>query len=164
MIPVFVYFSACQTPENSGKKGAHRNGPSAEHRKPGPILDTEVETTFRFRGSEPEAKLSPSEGQNDVQCCHDVSAQEIKETIIRAIPEIQLCRQDEPKIGKRTPLQLGVRFVIAANGSVHDARTEGSTSLDSALESCILAQFTKLQFKKTPSREDVVVSYPLNLE
>jgi len=78
------------------------------------------------------------------------------------LPEIQRCyergKMDDPDLRGR----VTVRIAISANGTVSDARIDGSTLGNGGVEGCMTSAVRSWKFP-TPTAGGAVISYPFNL-
>ncbi len=84
----------------------------------------------------------------------------IDEVIKRNMNQIRYCYQREltknPSLGGK----IVIKFTIAKDGSVSAASTKTTTMNNSAVESCIVGRFMRMQFPQPKGGGIVIVSYP----
>ncbi len=84
----------------------------------------------------------------------------IDEVIKRNMNQIRYCYQRE--LTKKPSLagKIVIRFTIAKDGSVSAASTKTTSMKNSAVESCIVGRFMRMQFPQPKGGGIVIVSYP----
>jgi hypothetical protein len=84
----------------------------------------------------------------------------IDEVIKRHMNQIKYCYQREltknPSLGGK----IVIKFTIAKDGTVSAASTKSTTMNNSAVETCIVGRFMRMQFPEPKGGGIVVVSYP----
>jgi len=84
----------------------------------------------------------------------------IDEVVKRHLSQIKYCYQREltkdPTLGGK----VVIKFTIAKDGTVSAAETKSTTVGNSAVESCIVGRFLRMQFPEPRGGGIVVVSYP----
>jgi len=84
----------------------------------------------------------------------------IDEVVKRHLSQIKYCYQREltkdPTLGGK----VVIKFTIAKDGTVSAAETKSTTVNNSAVESCIVGRFLRMQFPEPRGGGIVVVSYP----
>jgi hypothetical protein len=84
----------------------------------------------------------------------------IDEVVKRHLKAIRYCYQKELTKNPNMKGKVTVKFVIAKDGSVSSASKKTSTIKNSAVESCVVSRFKRMQFPKPKGGGIVIVSYP----
>lgn len=88
----------------------------------------------------------------------------IEAVIKRHLAQIRYCYQRE--LSKQPDLagKVTVKFVIAADGSVHEANVKASTLGNPTVEECLVNRFLRMQFPAPKGGGIVIVSYPFEFK
>jgi hypothetical protein len=84
----------------------------------------------------------------------------IDAVIKRNMSAIRYCYQRELTKNPSLRGKIGVKFVIAGDGSVSSATTKTTTMNNAAVESCINGRFMRFAFPQPKGNGIVIVSYP----
>jgi len=84
----------------------------------------------------------------------------IDEVIKRNMNQIRYCYQRELTKNPSLAGKIVIKFTIAKDGSVSAASTKTTTMKNSAVESCIVGRFMRMQFPQPKGGGIVIVSYP----
>jgi hypothetical protein len=97
----------------------------------------------------------------DVSVSGRLPAAEIQRVVRADYPRIRACYQRRLAADPDQTGRVVVRFVIAPDGSVSEARDDGSTLTNPSTISCIIGVFIRLRFPE-PDGGSVTVVYPLH--
>lgn len=84
----------------------------------------------------------------------------IDEVIKRHMNQIRYCYQRELTKNPALNGKIVIKFVIAKDGTVSSAEPKTTTMNNSAVESCIVGRFMRMQFPEPKGGGIVIVSYP----
>jgi hypothetical protein len=85
----------------------------------------------------------------------------VKRVVRQAAGQFRLCYEATLRTSPGLSERMSVRFIIARDGSVHDAKVASSTVADSTTAPCVVAAFAKLTFPP-PDGGIVTVVYPIS--
>lgn len=88
----------------------------------------------------------------------------IRRVVRRHLGEVNACYSKELARNPALQGRVMVQFIIAASGSVKEAKTQSSTLGSPAVEDCIVAALKSWEFPKPSPSGDVVVTYPFVLK
>ena len=91
----------------------------------------------------------------------------IKQVVMAYQPKIQGCYEDHIANKKKAPEgMIKTAWVITAEGMVKGAKVEkkGSTLKDPALNDCVVAVLSTMNFPKPPDAKDHPIEFPFNLK